>query len=116
MFSRIDHGNSSILDKDLVETLIETQIPLTICPLSNLRLKVVPDLSNHPLKTMLDLGLKVTINSDDPAYFGGYLNDNFIAISESLSLNNEEILKLIRNSFEASFLSEDIRQKYLNLL
>ncbi len=114
--SRIDHGNSSILDKDLVETLIETQIPLTICPLSNLRLKVVPDLSNHPLKTMLDLGLKVTINSDDPAYFGGYLNDNFIAISESLSLNNEEILKLIRNSFEASFLSEDIRQKYLNLL
>ncbi len=114
--SRIDHGNSSMLDNKLIEKLIERQIPLTICPLSNLRLKVVNDLSSHPLKTMLHKGLRVTVNSDDPAYFGGYINDNFVAIASALSLSKEEIGQLVQNSFHASFLPESTRQKYLHLL
>lgn len=114
--SRIDHGNSSILDSKLTEKLIAGKVPLTICPLSNLRLKVVNDLSDHPLKTMLDKGLKVTVNSDDPAYFGGYLNDNFIAIAQALSLTKGEIGQLAQNSFRASFLPERTRQMYIDLL
>jgi len=114
--SRIDHGNSSVLDSELIGILSELQIPLTVCPLSNLRLKVVSDLSCHPLKEMLDIGLRVTVNSDDPAYFGGYLNDNFIAIAIALSLTKEEIALLARNSFHASFLPESIREKYINLV
>lgn len=114
--SRIDHGNSSMLDNNLVEQLVERQIPLTICPLSNLRLQVVNDLSGHPLKAMLDKGLRVTVNSDDPAYFGGYLNDNFVAIASALSLSKDEIDQLAQNSFQASFLPDNARQKYLHLL
>ncbi len=114
--SRIDHGNSAMLDGVLIETLAEIQMPLTICPLSNLRLKVVDDLSHHPLKAMLHKGLKVTVNSDDPAYFGGYLNDNLIAVAQALSLTEKEILQLIRNSFEASFLTGELRRKYTGLL
>jgi adenosine deaminase len=114
--SRIDHGNSSMLDNDLIETLVENQTPLTVCPLSNLRLKVVESLSDHPLKAMLDKGLKVTVNSDDPAYFGGYLNDNFIAVAQALSLSENEILQLVINSFQASFIPEELRRKYLDLL
>jgi adenosine deaminase len=114
--SRIDHGNSSMLDNDLIETLVENMTPLTVCPLSNLRLKVVESLSDHPLKAMLDKGLKVTVNSDDPAYFGGYLNDNYIAIAEALSLSENEILQLVISSFQASFIPEELRRKYLNLL
>ena len=114
--SRIDHGNSSMLDNDLIDVLAALQVPLTVCPLSNLRLKVVEDLSNHPLKTMLEKKLRVTVNSDDPAYFGGYLNDNFVAIAEALSLTRSEIFQLVHNSFEASFLPEITLQNYLNLL
>ena len=114
--SRIDHGNSSMLDDQLIEKLIAGQIPLTVCPLSNLRLQVVADLSFHPLKNMLDRGLKVTVNSDDPAYFGGYLNDNFIAIAEALSLTKAEIGQLAHNSFRASFLPENTCKRYINLL
>jgi len=114
--SRIDHGNSAMLDNELIEKLVELQIPLTVCPLSNIRLKVVKDLSGHPLKAMLDKGIRVTVNSDDPAYFGGYLNDNFIAIAEALSLSKEEIVQLVRNSFLASFLPENSRIKYIKLL
>ncbi len=114
--SRIDHGNSSMLDNDLIDVLAALQVPLTVCPLSNLRLKVVEDLSNHPLKTMLEKKLRVTVNSDDPAYFGGYLNDNFVAIAEALSLTRSEIFQLVYNSFEASFLPEITLQNYLNLL
>ena len=114
--SRIDHGNSCMLDPQLIERLATERIPLTICPLSNLRLKVVDDLSLHPLKAMLNAGLRVTINSDDPAYFGGYLNDNFIAITESLSLTKQEILQLVHNSFEASFLPQNTRQRYIRLV
>jgi len=114
--SRIDHGNSSMLDNYLVECLLEGGVPLTICPLSNIRLKVVKDLSLHPLRLMLDKGLRVTVNSDDPAYFGGYLNDNFIAIASALSLSKQEIYQLALNSFNASFLPQSKRQTYINLL
>lgn len=114
--SRIDHGNSSMLDNKLIERLIAANVPLTICPLSNLRLKVVNNLSEHPVKLMLDKGLRVTLNSDDPAYFGGYLNDNYIATAEALSLTKTEVLQLAKNSFLASFLPESTRKTYIDLL
>jgi len=114
--SRIDHGNSSLLDRELIANLVESQVALTVCPLSNLRLKVVNDLADHPLKAMLDKGLRVTVNSDDPAYFGGYLCDNYIAISEALSLTKTDIIQLAQNSFLASFLPETTRQTYFKLL
>jgi len=114
--SRIDHGNSSMLDKELIERLIAGNVPLTLCPLSNLRLKVVNNLSEHPVKLMLDKGLRVTLNSDDPAYFGGYLNDNYIATAEALSLTKAEVLQLAKNSFLASFLPESTRKTYIDLI
>jgi len=114
--SRIDHGNSAMLDTELIDRLISEKIPLTVCPLSNLRLKVVTDLGNHPLKAMLDKGIRVTVNSDDPAYFGGYLNDNYVAIAEALSLSKDDILQLVKNSFLSSFLPNSIRQAYIKLL
>lgn len=109
---RIDHGNKSLEDPNLIKYLAENRIALTVCPLSNLKLKVVNNLNNHPLKTMLDAGLFVTINSDDPAYFGGYLNDNFIQIQEALNLSENEIIQLARNSIEASLL-EDKQKKVI---
>ncbi len=114
--SRIDHGNSSMLDEDLVETLAGLQLPLTVCPLSNLKLKVVSDLNQHPLKKMLEKGLKATVNSDDPAYFGGYLNDNFIAVTEALALTKEEIFQLLHNAFDASFLPPKEKGHYKSIL
>jgi adenosine deaminase len=100
--SRIDHGNNCLSDPTLVQYLTEQDIPLTVCPLSNVALAVVKDISEHPIKKMLKLGLRVTVNSDDPAYFGGYLNDNFIAITEALQLTKSEIDKLIENGFKYS--------------
>ena len=114
--ARIDHGNSSMLDNELIKRLIAGKVPLTVCPLSNIRLKVVKDLSEHPLKAMLDKGINVTVNSDDPAYFGGYLNDNYVAVAEALSLTKDEIVQLAKNSFLASFLPDSSRQKYIGLL
>lgn len=104
--SRVDHGNHCLDDQELVRRLIKRKIPLTICPLSNLKLKVIQELKEHPLKDMLGAGLLVTINSDDPAYFGGYLNENYLAITEALHLSEEDIYSLAKNSFSASFLSE----------
>lgn len=101
---RIDHGNRSLEDDDLVARLARKQIPLTVCPQSNLRLAVVRDMRDHPIRDMLGMGLKATINSDDPAYFGGYVNDNFNALVEAVDLARDEIIELVRNSFEASFL------------
>lgn len=112
--SRIDHGNNSLHDEKLVQELAERKIPLTICPLSNLKLQVVKDLKDHPLREMLEKGLLVTINSDDPAYFGGYVNENYIAIAEALQLTVEEIALLARNSFEASFLDETAKNQLMN--
>jgi adenosine deaminase len=103
---RIDHSNHALDDNKLVSALVKLQIPLTVCPLSNVKLAVVKALENHPLKIMIDKGLFVTINSDDPAYFGGYINDNFLAVQRALGLSRKEIYTLARNSFQASFLEE----------
>ena len=100
---RIDHGVRCLEDPELVERLVRERIPLTVCPLSNIKLRVFDRMEDHPLKTMLAKGLNVTINSDDPAYFGGYVNENYLAVAEALSLTREELEQLARNSFEASF-------------
>ena len=102
---RIDHGNRSLEDPVLVKRLVAQGMTLTVCPLSNLKLCVVDDLRNHPLKRMLDLGLKATINSDDPAYFGGYIGENWTATTEALGLSRDELATLARNSFTGSFLA-----------
>ena len=111
--SRIDHGNNSLTDEVLLKKLVDEKIALTVCPLSNLELRVVDDLKDHPLKKMLNLGLKATVNSDDPAYFGGYMNANFLQTAEALDLTQEEIKTLAKNSFEYSLLSEEEKAKYL---
>ena len=101
---RIDHGNACLEDDDLVADLVRRRMPLTVCPLSNVRLRVVDGIAAHPLKRMLDRGLLVTVNSDDPAYFGGYVNDNYVAVAEALGLDRDDLVRLARNSFEASWL------------
>jgi len=111
---RIDHGIRSLENMDVVNDLIMRNIALTVCPLSNLALKVVKDLTMHPLKIMLDKGLFVTINSDDPAYFGGYLNENYIEIQKALNLTKKDIIQLAANSFKASFLNKIEKNKMLD--
>jgi len=101
---RIDHGIRSDEDEKLVEYLKQKQIPLTVCPLSNVKLKAVQDMKHHNILKLLKKGLLVTVNSDDPAYFGGYLNENYEALVEGLNLSEEELKQLIDNSFKASFL------------
>ena len=101
---RIDHGNACLLDDDLVADLVHRRMPLTVCPLSNVRLRVVDDIAAHPLKRMMNRGLLVTVNSDDPAYFGGYVNDNYVAVAEALGLSRDDLVRLARHSFEASWL------------
>jgi adenosine deaminase len=103
---RIDHGNRALEDPALVARMAREQIPMTVCPLSNLALQNCPDLTLHPLKKMLAAGLLVTVNSDDPSYFGGYVNENFIAVQEALSLTENDVTTLARNSFVASFMSD----------
>ncbi|MGX1756360.1 adenosine deaminase [Streptomyces lydicus] len=110
---RIDHGVRSLEDERLVARLAAEQVPLTVCPLSNVRLRVIDDLADHPLPAMLDAGLLVTVNSDDPAYFGGYAGDNFTAVRDALGLDAETLRTLARNSFRASFLDEAARAAYL---
>lgn len=106
---RIDHGVAALQDPLLMAELAHTRMPLTVCPLSNLKLCVVDDLRDHPLKKMLDAGLCATVNSDDPAYFGGYMNANFEQTVLALDLSREDVVQLARNSFEASFVSEQRR-------
>ncbi|HJW39646.1 MAG TPA: adenosine deaminase [Rhizomicrobium sp.] len=103
---RLDHGNRSLEDLSLVARLVREKMTLTVCPLSNLKLCVVKDMKQHPLKKMLDLGLRATVNSDDPAYFGGYLNDNYNAVANALALSREDIVALAKNSFLGSFLGD----------
>ncbi len=110
---RIDHGVRCVEDDRLVGRLVEEQIPLTVCPLSNVKLRVFPNLRAHNLKQLLDRGLLVTVNSDDPAYFGGYVADNFRDTAAALGLGREQLLTLARNSFVASFVSEEQRRAYL---
>lgn len=114
--SRIDHGVRCLEDSQLVEHLAKHQIPLTVCPLSNVKLCVFDTMANHNLKQLLDAGLCVTINSDDPAYFGGYVAENFQEIQAALKLSQEEIHQLARNSFQASFLTAEEKQVLINEL
>lgn len=113
---RIDHGNNCLQDESLIKEILKRDLALTICPLSNTALHVVEDLKNHPLKKMLKLGLKATINSDDPAYFGGQVNRNYIEIQKALNLSKSELYLLAQNSFKYSFLNEEMKQQYLNEL
>jgi adenosine deaminase len=110
---RIDHGNRALDDPALVKRLAADGMTLTVCPLSNLKLCGVSDLKLHPLKRMLDLGLKATVNSDDPAYFGGYVGENFVRIAEALSLSQDDLVTLARNSFTGAFLPPDTAQRHL---
>ena len=110
--NRIDHGVRSEEDPQLMQRLIAEKMPLTVCPLSNLKLCVVNDMAEHNIRRLLQQGVQVTVNSDDPSYFGGYMNDNFIAVAEALELSNEELKQLAVNSFEASFISEEEKQQW----
>ena len=114
--SRIDHGVRCIEDPKLTARLAADRIPLTVCPLSNVKLRVFESLEQHNLKLLLNHGLCVTINSDDPAYFGGYLTENFLAVQEALRLERNDIYRLARNSFQAAFLSSDEKRIFLDEL
>jgi adenosine deaminase len=107
---RIDHGVRCVEDPALVARLARERVPLTVCPLSNVRLRVFDRMADHNLKTLLEQGLCVTVNSDDPAYFGGYLQDNYLAVAEALSLTHAQLAQLARNSIEASFLDPAVKQ------
>ncbi|MCL1693272.1 MAG: adenosine deaminase [Actinomycetia bacterium] len=113
---RIDHGVRCDEDPALVERLVREQTPLTMCPLSNLKLRVVDRLEDHSLKRLLDSGIRVTINSDDPAYFGGYVLDNYVAAAEALNLSREDLIALARNSIEAAFLGSKGKRVLLDEL
>jgi len=110
---RIDHGNRSLEDPLLVKRLAAEGMTLTVCPLSNLKLCVVDDLEAHPLKRMLELGLRATVNSDDPAYFGGYLADNWIAVAQALALTRAELVALAKNSFSGSWLEPAVAAAHI---
>jgi len=110
---RIDHGNRSLEDATLVKRLAREHMTLTVCPLSNLKLCVVDDLKAHPLKRMLELGLRATVNSDDPAYFGGYLAENWTAVTAAVGLTRAELVTLAKNSFTGSFLQPTEVERHL---
>jgi len=110
--SRIDHGVRVSEDPDLVDRLAKEQIPLTVCPLSNTRLRVYESMREHPIIDLLDAGLLVTVNSDDPAYFGGYLNQNYAAVIEALSPSQEQVVQLVKNGFAASFLDRAAKENW----
>jgi adenosine deaminase len=113
---RIDHGVQALKDAALVERLVRAQVPLTVCPFSNVKLRVCPDLAQHPLPAMMQAGLVVTINSDDPAYFGGYLADNYSHTLHALGLGATVAMALARNSLQASFMDQASRQRQLDAL
>ncbi|WP_018274573.1 adenosine deaminase [Teredinibacter turnerae] len=114
--TRIDHGVRCLEDPTLVDYLREHQIALTVCPLSNIRLCVFNTMADHNIVELMQQGLKVTINSDDPAYFGGYLNDNFCAVAEQFNLSQADVLTLIKNGFEASYLRDERKAYFLEQL
>ncbi|NRB77945.1 MAG: adenosine deaminase [Saccharospirillaceae bacterium] len=113
---RIDHGIRASDDPVLLQYLKDTQMPLTVCPLSNLKLKVFKTMAQHNIIKMLDAGLLVTVNSDDPSYFGGYLNENFYALVKDLNINETQVIDLCINSFKASFLPQSTKEKWINLI
>ncbi len=110
---RIDHGNRAMEDDSLMEKLARLAMPLTLCPLSNRELKVVPVLKDHPVRAMMNRNLLVTVNSDDPAYFGGYMNANFLGVAEALNLSKAELITLAKNSFRASWLDESDKVRWM---
>ncbi|GAB5387357.1 MAG: adenosine deaminase [Alphaproteobacteria bacterium] len=113
---RIDHGNRSMEDQALVQRLADLGMCLTVCPLSNVRLRNCDRIEDHPLKKMMDAGLNVTVNSDDPAYFGGYMVDNFTAVADALDLSEHDLVALSRNAFESAWVDEDRRAEMLKQL
>lgn len=110
---RIDHGNRALEDEALIQRIVDTGMTLTVCPLSNLKLCVIHDIADSPVKTMLERGIKATVNSDDPSYFGGYINDNFHVVADALNLSLAEIAQLAIHSFEGSFLSESDKRAHI---
>jgi adenosine deaminase len=110
---RVDHGIASINDEQLLVELAQKQIPLTVCPLSNVALNAVDKMENHPIKRLMDLGLLITINSDDPAYFGGYINENYLAVAEAFQLTRADLCLLAKNSIKASLLSEEEKENHI---
>ena len=113
---RIDHGVSCEQDPQLVERLVDEQVALTMCRLSGVKLRVFNSIGEHSLKRLLDGGVKVTVNSDDPAYFGGYVTDNYLAVQSALGLDRADVVQLARNSFEASFLDDDRKARLIGEL
>ena len=111
---RIDHGNRCLTDDVLVKKLIDENIPLTLCPLSNIALKVIQKMEEHPVARMLDKGILVTIHSDDPAYFGGYMNENYYETAKALDLNKGQLMQLAVNAFRASWLNTDEKEKQIS--
>ena len=114
--SRIDHGNRSLDDDNLVNALVKNKMPLTVCPLSNIKLCNVDKIENHPIKIMLSKGLIATVNSDDPAYFGGYINENYIAVTNALDLTKDDLYQVAQNSFNSSFISNEEKENYIRKL
>ena len=110
---RIDHGVHSEESPELMARLAKSRVPLTVCPLSNVKLRVFPDLASHNLKRLLEAGLCVTVNSDDPSYFGGYMTGNFLETQRALGLSADQIYVLARNAFTAAFLGEEARARHL---
>lgn len=113
---RIDHGNRALEDDKLIEEIKKRNLTLTVCPLSNLKLCVVTDMTEHPIKKMLSLGLHATVNSDDPAYFGGYMNDNYASLIRQTNINKEELLQLAKNGISGSWMDEETKTHHLNQL
>jgi len=110
---RIDHGNRCLEDEALVQRILEKNIPLTLCPLSNVALKVIQKMEDHPVAKMLDKGILATIHSDDPAYFGGYMNENYYETAKALNLDKDQLMQLAINAFQASWLSPDAKEKHI---
>jgi len=110
---RIDHGVRCESDPDLMRELAERDVPLTVCPMSNCMLKVFPDMASHNIRRLHEAGLRVTINSDDPPYFGGYINANFAAAQDALGLSNGALWQMARNGFESAFIDDGLRNRYL---
>ncbi|RDE19157.1 adenosine deaminase [Motiliproteus coralliicola] len=110
---RIDHGVQAIHSQSLMQRLKDEQIPLTVCPNSNIELKVFETYKDHNIKYLLDYGLNVTVNSDDPAYFKGYMNKNFLNLYEHLDLSKDDIVTLVKNSFRSSFISDELKESYI---
>jgi adenosine deaminase len=113
---RIDHGVQALHDPALMQRLAQERVPLTVCPLSNLKLRVCPTLQQHGLSRMLDAGIMATVNSDDPAYFGGYINENFTQTFAALGMTSQHAYQLARNSFDASFIDAGLRNQYVQRL